>query len=103
MIIGMGGLVCFFSLRSSDYDEQVDISTTNCTYSSHIGRRIFFHTCLKENKTVYDIRYFWLDDDDILQASIIDVKVSLEEFSKICNYCFDHHVLFSSVTLKNEK
>lgn len=63
---------------------KVNITNTSCTKSVHIARKIFFHECLKNNKTVYDLRYFWTDENNTLHASIIGIQISVFEYKKIC-------------------
>lgn len=73
--------------KTCDYEERVDISNTTCIHSEYIGRKLFFHICRKEKKTVYDVRYFWRDKNTTLKADIIGVQMSTKEFAKICNFC----------------
>lgn len=58
-------------------EEQVNITNTTCKKSLHIGRNLFFHKYIKENKTVYDLRYFWKNEEENggLKASIIGVLI----------------------------
>lgn len=73
--------------KTCDYEERVDISNTTCIQSKYIGRKLFFHICMKENKTVYDLRYFWRDKNTTLKADIIGVQMTAKEYAKICNFC----------------
>lgn len=73
--------------KTCDYEERVDISNTTCIHSEYIGRKLFFHVCMKENKPVYDVRYFWRDKNTTLKADIIGVQMTTKEFAKICNFC----------------
>lgn len=66
---------------------EVNITNTSCTKSVHIARKIFFHECLKNNKTIYDLRYFWLDEKNSLRASIIGLQISAIEYKKLCEMC----------------
>ena len=68
-------------------EKRVNLTGVNCSLSTHIGRKLFFHVCLKENKKVYDVRYFWENEDQILKANIIGVQMNQAEFEKICKYC----------------
>lgn len=71
--------------HNSEYEEKISVTNASlCTRSVHIVRRLYFHVCSKENKTVYDIRYFWKDDDG-LKPSIIGIQLYVDEFNKICN------------------
>ena len=75
-------------MSECDYEKQVNLTNTTCTHSVYIGRKLFFHKCAKENKTIFDLRYFWKDTEGgTLKANIIGVQMSLKEFLKICNYC----------------
>lgn len=69
------------------YGSFVNLTNTTCVYSRHLGGRLFFHECMKGQKTVYDLRYFFKNDDDgMLKASIIGVQMSPEIYSKVCNF-----------------
>lgn len=85
MIIG------FYFLHNSNHVEsnmnRVNITNTNCSLSVYLGRKIFFHICTIWNNTVYDIRYFWQDSDEILKADFVGVQLNAKEYSKICQYC----------------
>lgn len=75
--------------NSADF-ESVDISNTTCSISEHLGRRIFFHICTKDkNHLVYDLRYFWREEekDTYLKPKKIGVQLTSEEFTKVCNFC----------------
>ena len=61
---------------------KVNITNTSCTKSVHIARKIFFLECFKNNKIVYDLRYFWSDENSGLHARIIGLQVSATEFKK---------------------
>lgn len=67
----------------------VNITNTTCTKSVHITRKIFFHECLKDNQTIYDLRYFWADENNELHASIIGVQISAIEYKKLCQMCVE--------------
>ena len=71
---------------------KVNITNTSCTKSVHIARKIFFHECFKNNKTIYDLRYFWSDEKSALHASIIGLQVSATEFKKLCQMCSSESV-----------
>lgn len=88
-LIILTGIAETFLLANNgqDYEYQVDIKNTTCVRSIYLGKKLFFHICLKENKFVYDLRYFWPDVNDSLQASIIGVQMSREKFYKMCSYC----------------
>lgn len=73
---------------ASDAEDILDIRNASCTQSVNIGRRLFLHVCLKDNKTVYDIRYFWKNHEGFLKADIIGIQMTAKEFLKVCNYCF---------------
>lgn len=66
---------------------EVNITNTSCTKSVHIARKIFFHECLKNNKTIYDLRYFWTNENNTLHASIIGLQISAAEYIKFCKMC----------------
>lgn len=66
---------------------EVNITNTSCTKSVHIARKIFLHECLKNNKTIYDLRYFWTDENHTLHASIIGLQISETEYKKFCEMC----------------
>lgn len=68
-------------------ENRVNLTGVNCTISANIGRKLFFHVCRKENKTVYDVRYFYKNEDEILKAGIIGVQMNRDEFKKVCKYC----------------
>lgn len=68
---------------------EVNITNTSCTKSVHIARKIFLHKCFKNNKTVYDLRYFWTDENHTLRASIIGLQISETEYKKFCQICPD--------------
>lgn len=87
-IIGIVEVILFYDY-SHEFGGYVDISNTTCTKSKHIRRKLFLHVCLKENKTVYDLRYFWRaeEEGDALKASAIGVQMTTDDFLKICNYC----------------
>lgn len=88
IIIGIIEIV-IFSLYIKNHGNEVDLANTTCTTSAYIGRRIFLHICTKENKTVYDLRYFWKDTDTThtWKANIIGVQMTSNEFIKMCNFC----------------
>lgn len=88
IIIGVIEII-IFSLYIKEYEGEVDLANTTCTTSVHIGRKIFFHICMKENKSVYDLRYFWKDTDTThtWKANIIGVQMTSNEFIKLCNFC----------------
>lgn len=88
IIVAIIELILYCTVLSAS-EEQVDLSNTTCTESVHIARKLFFHKCLKENKTIFDIRYFWKNEEEnnVLKASIIGVQMINEEFNKLCNYC----------------
>lgn len=88
IIIGIIEII-IFSLYIKDYERVVDLANTTCTMSAYIGRKMFFHICIKENKTVYDLRYFWKDTDTThaWKADIIGVQMTSNEFIKMCNFC----------------
>lgn len=70
-----------------NYGTFVNLTNTSCVYSRHLVGRLFFHECMKGQKTVYDLRYFFKDEDDgMLKASIIGVQMSQEVYSKVCNF-----------------
>lgn len=81
--------VFLFGINSFEGGGGVDITNTTCVQSEYIGRRLFFHTCLKDGKTVYDLRYFWKDsnENNKFKASIIGIQATTEEFKKICTFC----------------
>lgn len=66
---------------------EVNLTNTSCTKSVHIARKIFLHECLKNNKTIYDLRYFWTDENKTLHASIIGLQLSETEYKKFCTMC----------------
>ena len=66
---------------------EVNITNTRCVKSIHIARKIFFHECLKDNRTIYDLRYFWSDENNTLHASIIGLQISDTEYKKLCQMC----------------
>ena len=66
---------------------KVNITNTQCVKSVHIARKIFFHECLKNNKTIYDLRYFWPDENNTLHASIIGLQFSVKEYKIFCQLC----------------
>lgn len=88
-LIILGGIAETFLLanNSQDYEYEVDIKNTTCVRSINMGNKLFFHICLKENKIVYDLRYFWPDVNNTLQASVNGVQMSGKKFNKICSYC----------------
>lgn len=88
-LIILGGIAetFLFANNDQDYEYEVDIKNTTCVRSINMGKKLFFHICLKENKIVYDLRYFWPDVNDTLQASVIGVQMSRKKFNKMCSYC----------------
>lgn len=86
--IGIIELIVYYAMFTES-EGQVDLTNTTCTESVYIGRKLFFHKCMKENKTVYDLRYFWKDKeaDGALKANIIGVQMITDEFNKICKFC----------------
>lgn len=91
IIISIIRLEVLENYNTCDYEDynnlRVNITNTTCLKSTYIGRKIFFHTCLKDNATVYDLRYFWLNEDRTLRANIFGIQMSSDEFVKICNFC----------------
>lgn len=85
-IIAIVEIILFYDY-SHEFGEYVDIKNTTCIKSKHIRRKLFLHVCSKENKTVYDLRYFWRGEGDALKASVIGVQMTTDDFLKICNYC----------------
>lgn len=65
----------------------VDLSKTACNYSQNIGGRIFFHKCFKNNRLVYDIRYFY-KNNKTLKAGVIGIQLNQPEFNKLCEQCY---------------
>lgn len=55
-----------------------------CIHSEHLGRRLYFHICVKENVKVFDIRYFWKNDLGGIKPQIIGVQLSEHQYEKIC-------------------
>lgn len=83
-------LECYFVINCSrhDFEEKINLTNTECIYSIHIGRKLFLHECIKNNKSIFDLRYFWKHDlNDELKADIVGIQMSKEEFIKICTYC----------------
>lgn len=69
------------------YETFVNLTNTSCRVSRHIEGRLFLHECVKGQKTVYDLRYFFKDDNDgMLKASIIGVQMYSEIYAKVCNF-----------------
>lgn len=91
-ILTFGTVLITFNLDFRDTSVHVSLNNTTCTQTHHIGRKLFLHVCTKENKTVFDLRYFWqeADDDLALKASIIGVQMPMDEFLKVCNVCSSH-------------
>ena len=80
-------LLSIIHFRNESMENRVNLTGINCSLSTHVGRKLFFHICFKENKKVYDIRYFWENEDRILKADIIGVQMNQAEFNKICKHC----------------
>lgn len=76
-------IVCYYN----DTSINVDITNTTCKSSLLLGRKIFFHICYKDGYKIYDIRYFWKNDHDLLKPSIIGIQLFENEFVKMCNKC----------------
>lgn len=95
-------IICFFIMsviyftyscqRIKEVDERIDLANTTCNHIVYIGRRIFFHECSKDNKTVYDLRYFWKDTEHRWKANVIGVQMYSHEFDKMCKYCLEKHL-----------
>lgn len=92
LVLGIFIMLCLliFDKNHCESEAEVDISNSSCSESLYIGRSLFFHQCIKDNKTVFDIRYFWKENlnDRTLKADIIGVQMSVDEFLKICNVLF---------------
>ncbi len=90
----VAGILLDELMRNCDWWEgKVDLKNSTCKESVYIGqesvyigRKVYLHKCVKENKTVYDLRYFW-KDDDMLKADRIGVQMWRDEFKKLCNFC----------------
>ena len=80
-------LLSIIPVKNVREENRVNLTGVNCSSSSHIGWKLTFHACLKENKKVYAVRYFWGNEDRILKADIIGVQMYQAEFNKICRYC----------------
>ena len=80
-------ILSIIPLKKVQTEKRVNLTSVNCSLSTHIGRKLFFHVCLKENKKVYDVHYFWENEDQILKAKIIRLQMNQAEFKKICKYC----------------
>ena len=80
-------LLSIISLKNDPEENRENLTGVNRSLSTYIGRKLFFHVCMKENQKVYDVRYFWENEDRILKAGIIGVQMNQPEFHKICKYC----------------
>lgn len=70
-----------------DFEEKINLTNTECFHSIYIGRKLFLHECMKNNRTIFDLRYFWRYDlNDKLKADTVGIQMSKEEFIKICTY-----------------
>lgn len=77
------GFIFFFTVYESEIIT-VDISNSSCHKSIHLGRSYFFHICSKENKNVFDIRYFFKSDQGNLEPYFVGVQMNENEFTKLC-------------------
>lgn len=69
------------------YTDRIDLTNSSCIYSENLGRRLYFHICNKENIRVYDIRYFWKEELNLIKPQIIGVQLNGIEFGKLCKQC----------------
>ena len=86
-IIYSAFVLSMIHFKNEPVENRVNLTGVNCSSSAYLGRKLFFHICLKEKKIVYDIRYFWENKDKILKADIIGVQLNQAEFKKNCKYC----------------
>lgn len=84
-------LICiietWFVIQPQFSESEINLNSSSCNYSKNIGRRIYFHKCVKENNIVYDIRYFF-KEKKILKPDIIGVQLQKSEYEKLCQQCF---------------
>lgn len=66
---------------------KINLSDSSCNYSRNIGKRIFFHKCVKENQIVYDLRYFYLENKT-LKADITGFQLDRKQFGNLCEQCY---------------
>lgn len=81
-------MVLFFDLQDTMVNDiQVDMDNTTCKLSINLGRKIFFHVCTKDSSYVYDIRYFFKDNQNKVKPYIAGVQLLEREFRKLCLQC----------------
>jgi len=82
-------LVCVVELivLFAPNEEYVDLSKSTCSVSENIGRRVYFHKCLKEKSVVYDIRQFYYNGTNDLKPEVHGIQLFKHEFMKLCQQC----------------